>query len=146
MRACFCGHCGAYDSKSGIQQKIENAVMALCKEGVKEFFCALYSEYDYACQNAVLNFQLKEPDVKLVWVMAKNKPTKQEQDEFIKEHNIELVYPPIESNTHSLSVLKRNQWMVDHSDIVMACASQELVNNSKTLLYAKSQHKQIITI
>ncbi len=54
------------------------------------------------------------------------------------------LYPPIESTPLRYAILKRNEWMVDNADLVVACVRYSWGGAAKTLEYAKRRKKPVI--
>ena len=56
------------------------------------------------------------------------------------------VYPPIEQVPKRLAILKRNEWMIDNSDVVVAFVKQDFGGAYKALEYARRRKKAIVNI
>lgn len=50
-----------------------------------------------------------------------------------------ILYPPIENVPLRFSILKRNYWMIDNADFVIAYVKYSIGGAFKTLEYAKTQ-------
>ena len=55
------------------------------------------------------------------------------------------IYPPLESSPPRFAISKRNQWMVDASDVVVAYVLQNWGGAAATLQYAKRKKKEILS-
>lgn len=56
----------------------------------------------------------------------------------------ETLYPPLESVTWRYAISKRNEYMVDNSDVVVAYVIYGFGGASKTLEYAERSRKRIV--
>jgi len=56
----------------------------------------------------------------------------------------ETIYPPLESIPRKFAILRRNEWMVQESDIVVAYVNHGWGGAAKTLQYARRKKKRII--
>ena len=51
---------------------------------------------------------------------------------------------PLEKVPRRYAIVKRNEWMVDHSDTVVSYVTHGWGGAAKTLAYAKRRHKTIL--
>ena len=56
----------------------------------------------------------------------------------------ETVYPPLESVPRRYAVLRRNEWMVQRSDVIVAYVLHSWGGAAKTLDYARKKKKIIL--
>ena len=54
------------------------------------------------------------------------------------------IYPPLENVPKRLAIIKRNEWMVDHADVIVAYVLHEWGGASTMLQYAVRKGKEII--
>ena len=66
--------------------------------------------------------------------------------EFAKYHYDDVIFPPIESVPRKFAILKRNELMVEESDLVIAYVMYSWGGAAKTLEYAKRKKKTIINL
>ena len=66
--------------------------------------------------------------------------------EFAKYHYDDVIFPPLESVPHKFAILKRNEWMVEETDLVIAYVMYSWGGAAKTLEYAKRKNKTIINL
>lgn len=57
-----------------------------------------------------------------------------------------MLYPPIEKVPLKFAISKRNNWMVENSDLVIAYVNHSFGGAYKTLQAAKRKKKRIINI
>lgn len=57
-----------------------------------------------------------------------------------------VVYPPIENSPPKFAISKRNQWMMEQADVVIAYVKHEYGGAAQSLLYAKRKKKKIINL
>lgn len=58
----------------------------------------------------------------------------------------ETIYPPLESVPRKYAIIRRNEWMVDSADVVIACVKYSWGGAARTLEYARRKKKNIIQI
>ena len=56
----------------------------------------------------------------------------------------ETVYPPLESVPRRYAILRRNEWMVRRSDVIVAYVLHSWGGAAKTLDYARKKKKIIL--
>ena len=57
-----------------------------------------------------------------------------------------IIYPPLENVPYKFAISKRNQWMVQQSDFIIAYVSTHFGGAYKTLLYAHKQNKPYVNL
>lgn len=58
----------------------------------------------------------------------------------------ETIYPPLENVPRRYAIIRRNEWMVDSADVVIACVKYSWGGAARTLEYARRKRKNIIQI
>ena len=66
--------------------------------------------------------------------------------ELAKYYYDDVIFPPIESVPRKFAILKRNEWMVEQADLVIAYVKYSWGGAAKALEYAKRKKKRIINI
>ncbi len=135
----FCGHGKTkYDFKT--KQKLLYIIEDLIINGATEFLFGGYGNFDVLCAKVVKELKDKYLYIKMVLVIAY----------LNRNPNLDLydcsVYPPIESVPPKFAILKRNQWMVENAQVIIAYVQHEWGGAAKTLLFAKKKKKRVINI
>ena len=58
----------------------------------------------------------------------------------------DVLYPPLETTPYRLAIVKRNEWMVSQSDLVIAYVLYSWGGAARTLEYAEKRKKKIIQL
>ena len=58
----------------------------------------------------------------------------------------DTVYPPLEKVPMRYAISRRNEWMVDASDVVVSYVTHTFGGAATTLRYAERKHKRIINL
>ena len=58
----------------------------------------------------------------------------------------ETIYPPLENVPKRFAIIRRNEWMVDNSDLLIACVLYSWGGAAQTLEYAQRKKKSIINL
>ena len=57
-----------------------------------------------------------------------------------------IVYPPLETVPYRYAIIRRNEWMIDQADIVIAHVRYSWGGAERSLEYAKRKKKEILMI
>jgi uncharacterized phage-like protein YoqJ len=136
MVVTFCGHgdCHGDDIRVWLQNQIE----ATIAEGAELFYLGGYGGFDRMAASVVWELKREHPEIQSVLVLPylDRKVNTEKYDG--------TTYPPLESVPKRFAISRRNQWMVDQSDVVIAYVTHSWGGAAKTLEYAHRKHKRII--
>lgn len=133
----FCGH-----SKLNEHEKVKKWIYAETEKtilnGASEFLIGGYGDFDNLAAGVVFEMKKKYPNIKSVLVLAY--PDKKTGIDSFDES----VYPPLENVPKKYAIVKRNRWMVDNSDTIIAFVLYDFGGAAKTLNYAIKEKKNVI--
>jgi uncharacterized phage-like protein YoqJ len=132
----FCGHSDCYEPgiKSWLQEQIEKAIT----QGAEEFLLGGYGGFDNLAATVVWEFKSKYPQIQSILVLP-YLDRKVASDKYDS-----TTYPPLETVPKRYAISRRNQWMVEQADVVIAYVTHGWGGAAKTLEYAKRKKKTII--
>ena len=140
MIVTFCGHREILSGEDEIRKILIEEVEILINNGATEFLLGGYGSFDYMCAGVVKELKQKYPHIKSVLV----KPYLSTPfDEWLYD---ESEYPPIENVIKKFAIIKRNEYMVDRADTLIAYVKYETGGAATTLKYAVKKNKAIINI
>ena len=116
MIVTFCGH-REIANVGQVREWLNNVCIQLIDDGASEFFLGGYGAFD----------RLPYLDSALS-----------------REGYDETVYPPLESVPRRYAILRRNEWMVRRSDVIVAYVLHSWGGAAKTLDYARKKKKIIL--
>ena len=61
----------------------------------------------------------------------------------IKKFYDDTIYPPLENVPKKYAIIRRNEWIVENADVVIACVKYSWGGAAKTSQYAKRKKKAI---
>lgn len=73
-------------------------------------------------------------------------PSYKERNDFMRRHYDEILYPPLETVPYRLAIIRRNEWMVNQAEIVIAYVRHSWGGAAQTLEYAEKRKKKIIRL
>lgn len=149
MTACtFAGHREVYHS--GMDEKIEKAIRELLQTDSEfVFYTGGMGEFDSKCSSAVRAAKQRYPRLKIQLVLAlpymsNRLNTEREYYEFFYD---EIIIPEELSGVHyKAAIQKRNSWMVDRADYLIAYLFRGFGGAFETVKYAKKQGKPVINL
>lgn len=108
------------------------------RKGATHFLLGGYGEFDNLSAYIVRHCREYYPEVSSTLVTAYQNKT------FDNTIYSEIFYPPLEDVTKQNAIPRRNQWMVDEADVVIAYVLKNFGGAAKTLEYATKKQKEII--
>ena len=145
MIITFCGHSNCLfkdDIKRQLKTILGNEII---KNPTCKFYLGGYGDFDSLCLRTLREFKKEFQDIELIFItpyIDKN----YSKLEFSKYHYDDVIFPPLESVPRKFAILKRNEWMVEEADLVIAYVMYSWGGAAKTLEYAKRKKKTIINL
>lgn len=136
MIVAFAGHRDAVDSDA-VRNWLCSKVEQLIERGADTFYNGGYGGFDLMAASVVKKLKEKYPFIESILVT----PYIDHTDTFLFDDSI---YPPLENVSKRLAIIKRNEWMIDHSDVLIAYVTRNFGGAYKTLTYAKRKKKEVI--
>ena len=141
---CFAGH--RYDWQNiGIEDKLEETIIGLIEKGYTTFYDGGKGYFDQLSSSIVIRLKTKYPQIKIIRVLTYYHHDKEKWE--LPSCFDGSVLPEIEHYHPKLRITKRNEWIVDNSDILV-CHIHETYKSGayRTLKYAQKVNKPIIYI
>ena len=133
----FCGHREVQEPEK-VQKWLYETVSGLILEGADVFYLGGYGEFDRMALSVVNKTKEAHPDVRAILVLP------------YLDRSMDLdaydgsIYPPLEKVPRRYAISRRNRWMVDQADVVVAYVIHEWGGAATTLRYAEAKKKTII--
>lgn len=136
MIVTFCGHSQTSDQDK-VASWLDMILPALIEGGATTFYLGGYGDFDRLAAAAVRRQKCTYPYIESVLVLPYlNK-------EFDPTAYDCTTYPPLEKVPPRYAIVKRNQWMVSESDVVISGVTHSWGGAAKTLDFAKRKGKVI---
>ncbi len=136
MTVTFCGHSKIYQTE-GISKWLDTILPSLIEGGANIFYLGGYGDFDSLAASAVRRQKIIYPGIESVLVLAY--PSR-DVDASRYDNS---TYPPLERVPPRFAILKRNEWMVSASDVVVSGVTHGWGGAAKTLTFAKRKNKVI---
>ena len=137
MIVTFCGH-RLVEEEPLVRRWLEATVTELIQKEADEFYLGGYGGFDRMALSVVNHAKEEHPCLRSVLVLPylDRKTAAEEYDH--------TIYPPLENVPKRFAILKRNRWMVDKADVIVAYVIHEWGGAAATLRYAESRGKPVV--
>ncbi len=143
---CFCGH-GKYFKESDIRDKFDKVIHELLADGYFTFYNGAYGGFDSFALRRIATLKTDYPQIENYVVSPYLNESYLSRFEYtVKEDTAKILYPFEDRVMPRFAILKRNEWMVDHSDIVVSYINYSWGGARKMYDYAKRKGKRIINL
>lgn len=147
----FCGHREVFGHNE-VETKLHNTLKEIIGEMSPDlsiiFYCGGYGDFDGIAAKTASVIQSEYPERKIekIYVTPYIGGKNDERNKSMSAYYDSIEYPPLESVPPRYAIIRRNEWMVDNSEIVIAYVLYSWGGAARTLSYAKRKKKRIIEI
>jgi len=136
MKVTFCGH-SKLNRTEGFSNWLDMILPALIEGGADTFYLGGYGDFDGLAAAAVRRQKETYPHIETILVLAYL------NREIDASRYDGTTYPPLEKVPPRYAIVKRNEWMVRESDVVISGVTHSWGGAAKTLEYAQQKKKVI---
>lgn len=137
MTVTFCGHSRLYNQTSEFSKWLDIILPSLIEGGASTFYLGGYGDFDNLAAAAVRRQKAVYPHIASILVLAYlNRETG------ISRYD-DTTYPPLEHVPPRYAIVRRNEWMIRESDVVISGVIHGWGGAAKTLDYARRRQKII---
>lgn len=145
MIITFCGHSN-FSFSDSTKNELKNLLIEnIRKNPTCKFYLGGYGDFDVLCLRTLKELKNDFPEIALIFITPYLDKSYSKL-EFAKYHYDDVIFPPIESVPRKFAILKRNEWMVNEADLVIAYVMYSWGGAAKTLEYAKRKKRTIINL
>ena len=146
MIVTFCGHRDFVETAEA-ENQLTMFLEKYARENVRLVcYNGGYGNFDYFAAKCVQRMQEQYSNIRNCLVLPYIDQPFLERIEIFKNHFDETIYPPLESVPRKYAIIRRNEWMLDSADIVIAYVTYSWGGAARTLEYARRKKKNIIQI
>ena len=143
MVITFCGHSQSIIDKNEIVKITDYLLKVIKCYPNAIFYIGGYGNFDNEMCKILSKLKTKFSNIKIIFVTPYLSPSYSKL-KYADKYFDEIIYPPIESAPKKLAIIKRNEWMVDNCDLLIAHISHSWGGANKTLEYAVKKGKPYI--
>ena len=138
MTVTFCGHSKLYNQSGEFSKWLDLILPSLIEGGADTFYLGGYGDFDSLAAAAVRRQKATYPHIEAVLVLAY---LNREVDATRYDNT---TYPPLENVPRRYAIVRRNEWMVRESGVVISGVTHKWGGAAKTLDYARRKQKVIV--
>ena len=148
MTITFAGHSLITSSdciKKMVKEQIRNIIidnkMVICYLGG-------YGDFDNICALACKELKRKYSGIEVVYIAPYISLSEQAKIKEMQSCGLcdKSIYPPIENVPPRFAISKRNEWMIENADLIIAYVDHSFGGAYKSLQVAKRKKKKIINL
>jgi hypothetical protein len=114
---CFCGHRDIYENiDNQLRTEIGNAI----NNGIKTFYSGGMGMFDSKCENIVREYKRGNKDISLILVSPYFIQKFNTEKEWYKTRYDDIIIPDLGNVHYKQAITKRNQWLAEQSDLIIA--------------------------
>ena len=137
MTVTICGH-GDYYGDENVKRWLIETVEHLIRRGANEFLLGGCGSFDACAATVVRELQKKYPTIRSVLVLPY-------LDRKVDSRRYDTtLYPPLENVPRRFAISRRNEYMVNEADVVVAYVTHDWGGAATMLAYARRKKKEII--
>lgn len=137
MIVTFCGH-AELGGRDEVEKWLYDVTGQLIEEGANTFYLGGYGAFDALAAAVLRRQQQRYPHIERVLVLAYLRPRPDAAD------YDDTLYPPLEKAPLRYAISRRNRWMVEAADVVVAYVLRDWGGAAATLRCARQKHKRIL--
>lgn len=139
MIITFCGHSKLSDHDT-IQTQLTQELRILLDQGNHKFYLGGYGDFDLLAAKVLHELKSEYPEIESILILPY---LDRKVDASLYDSTI---YPPLENVPKRFAISRRNKWMIEKADILIACVDHDWGGAAKTLEYAVKKGLQIINL
>lgn len=136
MTVTFCGHSDTQDTPE-LRSWLQEAIREQVESGATLFLLGGYGSFDGIAASVVWELKKDYPEIESILVL----PYLDRDVDASKYDG--TTYPPLENVPRRYAISKRNHWMVESADVVIANVKYGWGGAAQTLEYAMKKKKKI---
>lgn len=135
MNVTFCGHSKIYQTCE-ISKWLDIILPSLIEGGATTFYLGGYGDFDGLAAAAVRKQKESYPHIELVLAYLDREIDASRYDS--------TTYPPLEKVPPRYAIVRRNEWMVRESDVVISGVTHGWGGAARTLEFAQRKNKVVL--
>ena len=138
----FFGHADLEGKATEIGEKLRPILIDLINQGVDTFYVGNHGEFDILSSKIACDLQTLYPEIQVIVVLCYPNEL-----QYLKCSFTDFLMPPeIVAAPKRACIVKRNRWVVDHSDYIVSYVKYTIGGAYSVTQYAKKHYKKIIEI
>lgn len=146
MIITFCGHSDFCTTRKH-QQKMLSFFESFIGDECTKLYLSGYGNFDQFAYSCGKEYQSTHPNVELVFVTPYlNEKYQKNKLAHVTSGYDAVIYPELECVPPRIAIVRRNQWMVEHADFLVAYITRRFGGAYTTYQYAMKKKKAIFLL
>lgn len=146
MIITFCGHRDFIETVK-LKEKLVDIISYFAKDYIKiELYCGGYGSFDGFVNRCGTELKKTYSNVSSFLIVPYMTEDFLKSIEYTRKFYDDVIYPPIEKVPYKYAISKRNEWMVDQADLVIAFVDHSWGGAYSTYRYAIRKKKNIFNL
>lgn len=148
MVVAFFGHSSLYITDE-LCNDIYGTIKKIIHHGEKlSFYCGGYGDFDNLCARICRSIKKGNPLCEVVFITPYITETQQRKIKELMDKKLydSVIYPPLETVPPRFAISKRNEWIIQQADLIIAYVKYTYGGAYKALQYAQRKKKLIINL
>jgi uncharacterized phage-like protein YoqJ len=148
MVITFLGHSSLYITDD-LRHKILRTIKNIIHQGEKvSFYCGGYGDFDNLYAGICRSVKKENPSCEVIFITPYMTESQQQKiKEWVDEKLYDsVIYPPLETIPPRVAIVKRNEWMIQKADFIIAYVKHTYGGAYRALKYADKKKKSVINL
>ncbi len=145
MVISFCGHSDFYESDN-IKIKLLKILEKEVGDSPADFYLGGYGGFDNYAKNVCKQFQKTHSLCKLYFITPYRSQKYLKNRLYLEEYYDGVILPDISESCTKFAILKRNDWMIEQADLIIAYVEHTWGGAAKSLEKANKLKKKIYNL
>ena len=110
------------------------------------FYLGGYGNFDNFALQCCKEYKKQHNNATIIFITPYINNWLNERKEYFQREYDEILYPDLEGTPLKYAILKRNEWMVEKSDFIIAFVTMKFGGAYKALLYAKRKNNEFVNL
>ena len=146
MIISFAGHSSITENGEITIELKKILVKYLAGEDFIHFYCGGYGDFDNLCAKVLMELKRDYNNFEVVYITPYITDSKKFESLSKSDLYDSTIYPPLENVPRRFAIIKRNEWMVSQSDLIIAYITHSYGGAAKTVGYARKKNKPLIIL
>ena len=145
MIITFCGHADCLSSPT-LADEILSAIKKIARDEAVSFYLGGYGRFDNIALECCIEYKKTHPVSNLFFITPYLTESYLKSRPCFFEYFDEILYPGLEKTPPRYAILKRNEWMVENADFVIAYVIHGWGGAAKTFRHVLAMEKPYINL
>ena len=146
MIITFCGHAQIYNGQKELREEILKTINKNASGEDVTFYLGGYGTFDHLALLCCKEYKQNHPNARLIFVSPYLEESYFQNRELRLREYDGIEYAEVEDTPKKFAIIKRNEWMVKQSDLLIAYVNYGWGGAAKTLLYAQKHKKNYVNL